>query len=169
MFDETEKGYDMARKKKPAPLRQAVPSVPANLGKQVDLEEVIEMLSNDASVRVQTMPAGPGRSPDPAGRSVASERLSQSLMIPVVEVAQLLNVSRSTVDRMAERGEIPGRMKLGGQVRYHRPTLEAWLEKSQRAFLLYLLEHLPESTDRQTVQGFRIDLRRELAKGEGID
>lgn len=91
----------------------------------------------------------------------------ESLLLTVPQVCKLLNVSRSTVDRMAERGEIPGRMKLGGQVRYHRPTLQTWLEKkAQLPVLLDLLDQLPANTDEMTVQRFRIALRTQLAKQE---
>lgn len=45
----------------------------------------------------------------------------------LAEVCRLLKVSRSTVDRMDQDGELPGRFKVRGQVRYHGPTLRAHL------------------------------------------
>jgi excisionase family DNA binding protein len=47
------------------------------------------------------------------------------LLLTCAEVCKLLSVSRSTLDRLGET--VPGRVKLGGQVRYHRETLENWL------------------------------------------
>ena len=49
------------------------------------------------------------------------------LLLTVPQVCKLLNLSRSTLDRMAKEGLVSGRLKIGGQVRYHRPTLETWL------------------------------------------
>jgi excisionase family DNA binding protein len=51
------------------------------------------------------------------------------LVIPVKGVCELLALSRATVDRLARKGELPGRIKLGGQVRYHVPTLLKWLDE----------------------------------------
>jgi excisionase family DNA binding protein len=52
---------------------------------------------------------------------------SASLLLTVADLCALLSISRSTLHRMEKAGEIPGRLKLGGQVRYHRETVEAWL------------------------------------------
>jgi excisionase family DNA binding protein len=49
------------------------------------------------------------------------------LLLTIPAVCNLLSVSRSTLDRMAKTDVIPGRIKLGGQIRYHRPTLERFL------------------------------------------
>jgi len=52
----------------------------------------------------------------------SSPRLAP-LLLTVGEVCTLLNISRATLYRI----EIPGKVKIGGQVRYHRELLEAWL------------------------------------------
>lgn len=49
------------------------------------------------------------------------------LMLTGDQLAALLQVSRKTVDRLARDGSVPGRIKLGNRVLYHRPTVEAWL------------------------------------------
>lgn len=49
------------------------------------------------------------------------------LLLRPRQVAELLNLSRSKVYEMGQRGELPGWMKLSGSIRVHRPTLEAWL------------------------------------------
>jgi excisionase family DNA binding protein len=49
------------------------------------------------------------------------------LLLTMAQVCELLNVSRTTFYRMRQAGEIPGAVTLGGQVRYHRETLEKWL------------------------------------------
>ena len=50
-----------------------------------------------------------------------------ALLLTIPQTCSLLNLSRSTLDRMAKINAIPGRIKIGGQIRYHRPTLETWL------------------------------------------
>lgn len=49
------------------------------------------------------------------------------LLLTIADVCTLLNVSRSTLLRLEKSGALPGRVKLGGQVRYHRQIIEAWL------------------------------------------
>ena len=58
----------------------------------------------------------------------ASER--SELLSPVLtisDVCKMLGVSRWTLQRMEKAGSLPGRFKLGGQVRYHREIIEKWL------------------------------------------
>jgi excisionase family DNA binding protein len=50
-----------------------------------------------------------------------------SLLLSCSEVCSLLKISRSTLDRLEKAGSLPGRVKLGGQVRYHRQVIEDWL------------------------------------------
>lgn len=45
----------------------------------------------------------------------------------VLEVATMLGVSRSTIDRMAKRDELPGRRMIGGQVRYFKPEIDRFI------------------------------------------
>ncbi len=49
------------------------------------------------------------------------------LLLTVAELCELLHVSRMTLHRLEKSGELPGRVKLGGQVRYHREIIEKWL------------------------------------------
>jgi len=49
------------------------------------------------------------------------------LLLTVTQVCALLNISRSTLFRLEKSGGIPGRVTLGGQVRYHRQVIEEWL------------------------------------------
>ncbi len=50
-----------------------------------------------------------------------------AILLTVNQVCDLLGgISRSTLIRMEKTGKIPGRVKLGGSVRYHRPTVEEW-------------------------------------------
>ena len=48
------------------------------------------------------------------------------------EVAEWLKVSTSTVRRMAERGELPGR-RIGNQWRFGSAALLRWLEEGTAA------------------------------------
>lgn len=59
----------------------------------------------------------------PASKSVPSN----ALLLTIDDLGVLLQVSRSTINRMAKSGELPGRVLLGGVVRYHRPTVETWI------------------------------------------
>ncbi len=59
--------------------------------------------------------------------SVLDSAFDSSLLLTIPEVCLLLKLSRSTLDRMAKTDSIPGRIKIGGQVRYHRKLLEQWL------------------------------------------
>lgn len=51
-----------------------------------------------------------------------------ALLLTVTEVCALLRISRATLIRMDKAGTIPGRIKLGGSVRFHREIIEAWLK-----------------------------------------
>ena len=52
-----------------------------------------------------------------------------SLLLTVTDLCALLNLSRSTIVRMEKNGTIPGRLKVGGSVRYHREIIEKWLHE----------------------------------------
>jgi predicted DNA-binding transcriptional regulator AlpA len=76
--------------------------------------------ASPASAQVEARPTGPasakpGTSPD------------VDEVYTLAEVCRLLKVSRSTVDRMHLDGDLPGRIKLRGQVRYHGPTVRQHL------------------------------------------
>lgn len=54
---------------------------------------------------------------------------TDSLLLTVPQVCDLLGgISRSTLVRMEKSGKLPGRVQLGGSVRYHRETIAAWLK-----------------------------------------
>ena len=51
-----------------------------------------------------------------------------AILLTVSQVCNLLGgISRSTLVRMEKTGKVPGRVQLGGSVRYHRETIETWL------------------------------------------
>lgn len=56
----------------------------------------------------------------PAGKAT-------DVLLSVKEMCGLLKVSRATLVRMDKSGQLPGRIKLGGSVRFHRETVESWL------------------------------------------
>ena len=60
-------------------------------------------------------------------KTAAPQSNIDPLLLTTDDVAALLNVSKPTVYRMARDGSLPGRVKIGATVRYHRPTLEKWL------------------------------------------
>lgn len=53
---------------------------------------------------------------------------SDAMLLSIRDICILLKISRATLVRMDNAGKIPGRMKLGGSVRFHRATVVAWLE-----------------------------------------
>lgn len=66
--------------------------------------------------------------PRPAAKAkkvIATE--SSSILLSVTEICALLKISRATLIRMDKAGKLPGRIKLGGSVRFHRETIENWL------------------------------------------
>lgn len=50
-----------------------------------------------------------------------------ALLLTVSDLCGLLKISRTTLFRLEKSGQIPGRVSVCGQVRYHRETVEAWL------------------------------------------
>ena len=52
-----------------------------------------------------------------------------TILLSVAEMCSLLRISRATLIRMDKAGKLPGRIKLGGSVRFHRETVEAWLKE----------------------------------------
>ena len=71
---------------------------------------------------VQTAQAAPRtREPKPLNK--------ESLLLSVTEMCRLLGISRATLIRMDNAGKLPGKIKLGGSIKYHRETIEAWLEE----------------------------------------
>lgn len=52
-----------------------------------------------------------------------------AILLSVIETCKLLKISRATLVRMDKSGKLPGRIKLGGSVRFHRETLETWLQR----------------------------------------
>lgn len=81
-------------------------SSPENFGPPVEKKDSIVELSAVVS-------------PD-AGSKIAP------LLITQRDLCGLLNVSRSTLVRMGDSA-IPGRVMVGGSIRYHKATVEAWL------------------------------------------
>ncbi len=92
-------GRPVAEKKKTAPRRPAEP-LP------------------DTKSQPQRTPRAP--------KSTTSD--PNAVLLSVIEICSLLKISRATLVRMDKAGKIPGRIKLGGSVRFHRETIEAWLQ-----------------------------------------
>ena len=53
-------------------------------------------------------------------------------ILTLPEVAQLLKVNDKTVYSLAQKGVLPG-FKVGGQWRFKRMDLDAWIEKQKAA------------------------------------
>jgi excisionase family DNA binding protein len=66
--------------------------------------------------------------PGPRGKAVNHQGQATSETVYTVrQMCRLLKVSRSTIDRLAEKGGIPGRFKVGQQIRYWKATVDSWL------------------------------------------
>ena len=50
-----------------------------------------------------------------------------SILLTLNEVSRLLGVSRSTINRMERNNSLPGRVKIGNTMRYHRETIENYV------------------------------------------
>lgn len=58
---------------------------------------------------------------------VGTGAAQDALLLTVADLCALLQISRSTFFRLKKAGQVPGSVTLGGQVRYHRETVETWL------------------------------------------
>lgn len=82
---------------------------------------------------IVTKKAKPKTSDKPVPKRAPKPQKSQPLdpnaiLLSVAEMCKLLKISRATLVRMDKAGKLPGRMKLGGSVRFHRQTVETWLQ-----------------------------------------
>lgn len=71
--------------------------------------------------------ASPLQPPAPKARKTPSPE-SGDVLLSVAEMCALLKISRATLIRLDKSGRIPGRIKLGGSVRFHRATVDSWLQ-----------------------------------------
>ena len=72
-------------------------------------------------------PAAPVSAP-PKPAPVEPVPSAPAILLTVSQVCDLLGgISRSTLVRMEKSGKIPGRVQLGGSVRYHREIIEGWV------------------------------------------
>lgn len=53
----------------------------------------------------------------------------RSKMVGVRALGEWLDLDRSTIHRMHNRGELPPAFKIGGVLRWYRRDIEAWLEQ----------------------------------------
>lgn len=112
-------------------------SMDKQLEVQVDSEDVITRtpplhVRSKAGISKSAPPKSskaPPAIPQPAPRHTLSVPIeATSALLTVSDVCKLLKISRSTLIRMEKVSHIPGRLMLGGSVRYHRETIEAWLQ-----------------------------------------
>jgi excisionase family DNA binding protein len=59
--------------------------------------------------------------------------MEEAKTVDLREAAQILCVSFSTVNRMHQRGQLPGCFKLGRRVLVHSATLERFIEEQATA------------------------------------
>jgi excisionase family DNA binding protein len=61
-------------------------------------------------------------------KPVATVRTS-SRFYRITDLMRILDVSRSTIERMLRSGRIPGRVKVGGQLRFSRLLVDQWIDR----------------------------------------
>jgi len=57
--------------------------------------------------------------------------MSQDEVLTLQEVAGLLKIAERTAYMMVQRGDLPG-FKVGGQWRFKRKDIDAWMEAQKR-------------------------------------
>ena len=67
--------------------------------------------------------------PDPTVPDFSILHSDKTSLLTVPEICALLKISRRTI----ERRKIPGKLKIGGSVRYHRQTIDQWLTEKIKA------------------------------------
>ena len=58
--------------------------------------------------------------------------MPQDEVLTLKEVAALLKIAERTAYMMVQRGDLPG-FKVGGQWRFKRKDIDAWMEAQKRA------------------------------------
>jgi excisionase family DNA binding protein len=53
-------------------------------------------------------------------------------LLTVEELADLMRLKLGTVYKLSREGSIPGRVKLGGAVRFRESAIKRWIEKSEQ-------------------------------------
>lgn len=53
-------------------------------------------------------------------------------LIRVAEAAERLSISRSRAYLMAQRGELPGQVRLGSSIRVSAQALDEWIDEQAR-------------------------------------
>ena len=101
----------MAKKKK-QPWKPSQVKTPSRMATDAVTVDDINDLLHEAS-------AAP-----PVDDRLAVLQADSALVLTVPEVCALLKISRSSL----LRSEIPGKVKVGGSVRYHKGVLEQWLK-----------------------------------------
>ena len=93
-------------------------------GKQADLKK-----EKKKTVALKTKPANIVQPVPQTAPKVPKTKPNDpnSMLLSVVEMCTLLKISRATLVRMDKSGQLPGRLKVGGSVRFHRETIENWL------------------------------------------
>lgn len=92
------------------------PPSPKTLRKSVKAPESSALKSSPPTQSVSQINSG--------NRSLDME----PVLLSVTDLCKMLKVSRSTLIRMEKSGLVPGRLVLGGSVRYHLETIRNWLQ-----------------------------------------
>ncbi len=118
-------GYVIQKHDKPQPnkpVKTKVPKEKKSVGKKVE----------KVSSKAASQTASNATTPKKSARKTVSPRPApldpDAILLSIREICHLLKISRATLVRMDNAGKVPGKMKLGGSIRFHRATVESWLE-----------------------------------------
>lgn len=64
----------------------------------------------------------------PADRAAGPGTARPIPLLTIDQVAELLNVSRRTVQRLAATGKLPNAIRIGSSVRWRCDVVQAWIE-----------------------------------------
>lgn len=115
-------GYVIQKHEKPQPEKpKKVKTVPAA---KAEVKKAVKSKPK--------APAPAAAAPEKTAKKTAAARPApldpDAILLSIREMCHLLKISRATLVRMDNAGKIPGKMKLGGSIRFHRATIESWLE-----------------------------------------
>ncbi len=72
----------------------------------------------DKKARLSVVEAAPCAAP-----AVAADVAEGQALLTIPQLCRYLSISRATLYRL----DLPGRLKVGNQVRFHKPTIDQWI------------------------------------------
>ncbi len=98
--------------------------------KKAETAKAIEVKEKKKAVTRKTKQTAPSRTKLQRTVKLKKEQPidPDAILLSVNEMCKLLKISRATLVRFDKSGKLPGRIKMGGSVRFHRKTVDNWLQ-----------------------------------------